>query len=179
MRVKKTLLSSYWSLLHWNGVEEVNYCSSLKGEVVSVSCNFITKTECGHGTALLPYAFGREWLTVFLSQTRCKFATSAMKKRRYVHLAFLISAEKWHLMAQRELKASLKCDSWLQLSSYSNSRTEVNEVDKLTTHHRTYADKSYNEIFSNLNTWEVKSTNPRSLLGLAENKQSLNLRSVP
>lgn len=68
-----------------------------------------------------------------------------------MHLAS-ISAEKWHLMAQRQLRASLKRDSWLQLSSCSKSRTELNEVDKLTTHRGTYAGKSYNESFRNVNT---------------------------
>lgn len=63
----------------------------------------------------------------------------------------LVSAEKWHLVAQRQLRASLKRDSWLQLSSCSKSRTELNEVDKLTPHHGTHAGESYKESLGNLN----------------------------
>lgn len=62
-----------------------------------------------------------------------------------------ISVQKWHLMAQKQLRASLKSDSWLQLSSCSKSRNELNEVDKLTTHPGIYAGKSYNQSFINLN----------------------------
>lgn len=67
-------------------------------------------------------------------------------------LLALVSAEKWHLMAQRQLRASLKRDSWLQLSSCSKSRTELNEVDKLTPRQGTHAGKSCNESLGNLNT---------------------------
>lgn len=64
----------------------------------------------------------------------------------------LISVEKWHLMAQKQLRASLRRDSWLQLSSCSKSKTELNEVDKVTTHPGAYAGKSYNQSFIDRNT---------------------------
>lgn len=136
---------SYWTLALCNGVEELNCSSTIKREVVATSCKFVTETEHGHRAALFTYAYRGQWLAGSLSQMRCEFATSAMKEKRYVQLA-LVSAEKWHLIAQRQLRASLKYDSWLQLSSCSKSRIELNEVDKLTTYHGTYAGKSYESL---------------------------------
>lgn len=136
---------------HHNGGEEANPSSILQGDIAAASWSFMTQAEHGARTASLPFSWGRPGLTASLPQRSWEFATWAMKERRYVCLA-VISAEQWHLMAQRQLRASLKRDSWLQLSSCSKSRTELNEVDKLAPHHGTHAGKSCKESLGNLNT---------------------------